>query len=97
LFKEWYDFDRKLARIDLQPQIESYLGMNPISEVHDFNQGIRYIFDQSTDKCINKTDLDPYATDTSLSNGTQYVRIKTSLEMFHFDSVDYQYHGKVHY
>lgn len=93
---EWYDFESNLARLDYQPLIKEdidVLGQDPVTEIHDFNMGVRFIFDRKTDRCINITQLDPSSVDANVGNSSQYVRIRTALEMFHFDKVNYQYHG----
>jgi len=71
-------------------------GKDKVSEIHDYNAGIRYIIDRKTEKCLNITTLDPYADNDGIFDGnstTNYTRIRTAIEMFHFDKVNYQYHG----
>jgi len=95
---EWYDFDNKLARFDYQPltDLDAHTaGKDKISEIHDYNAGIRYIIDRKTEKCLNVTTLDPYAIDGIFEGNStaNYTRLRTAIEMFHFDKVNYQYHG----
>lgn len=93
---EWYDFDNNIARIDYQPlstqDIETF-GNNLVSEIHDFNQGVRYIINKNKEQCINITTLDSGSFDSISANKSEYIRIRTALELFHFDKTDYQYHG----
>ena len=93
---EWYDFENQLARFDYTPlgDVDKLTrGKHKISEVHDYKGGLRYIIDTKLEKCLNVTTLDPYSVDANIANSSNYVRIRTALEMFHFDKVDYQYHG----
>lgn len=85
-----------MARFDYTPlsDVDNLIsGKHKISEIHDYRGGVRYIIDAKLDKCLNVTTLDPYSVDANIANSSNYVRIRTALEMFHFDRVDYQYHG----
>lgn len=92
--------DLNLARIDWQPlspdDIAKY-GNESVSEIHDFNQGVRYIINKNREECINITTLESDSFDSISANKSNFVRIRTALEMFHFDKVNYQYHGTVCY
>jgi hypothetical protein len=91
--------DLNLARIDWQPlspdDIAKY-GNESVSEIHDFNQGVRYIINKNKEECINITTLESDSFDSISVNKSNFVRIRTALEMFHFDKVNYQYHGTVY-
>jgi hypothetical protein len=99
--KEWYDDENKLVRLDHQPLLDSDIemfGKTSLSEIHDFKRGIRFIIDKKSEKCLNYTVLEPQALDSDYANNTNFVRLRTSLELFNFDknaSVQYQYHGSV--
>lgn len=50
---------------------------------------------KNKEKCLNITTLNSDSFDSISANQSGYVRIRTSLEMFHFDKVNYQFHGSV--
>lgn len=92
---EWYDFNSNLARYDHQPltiKDKDIKYSDSISEIHDFNGGVRYIIDKKTENCLNITELDPYSEDSEI-NENKTVRFRTAFELFHFDKVNYTYHG----
>ncbi|KAJ8306626.1 hypothetical protein KUTeg_017171 [Tegillarca granosa] len=72
---------------------------NPLSEVHDYNTGIRYIRDQITGNCsaypISNSSFDVVAGSGSFSaNGTNVLHLKNPLQFFYLDNT-YAYVGKL--
>ena len=60
-------------------------------------KGVRYIINKNKEQCINITTLDSDSFDSISANKSNYIRIRTALELFHFDKTDYQYHGSVRF
>ncbi|XP_071940930.1 uncharacterized protein [Antedon mediterranea] len=93
---EWYDYPANLIRFDYAPPtaIPQYTyGLNPMSEIHDYNTGIAYLIDKYTNNCTAK----PIYNSTSDSEPTDdphYVRLRTGSELFGYDKVDYNYEGQ---
>ncbi|OWF45376.1 uncharacterized protein LOC110457136 [Mizuhopecten yessoensis] len=95
----WYDDDYKLVRYDyknLSPIPPTYT-LNPLSEVHDFNTGLRYIRDQVTGNCtilpIGNTSFDSFEAQGSFSANNSYVvHMKNPMQLFYLDN-SYTYVG----
>jgi hypothetical protein len=84
--RESYDFPRKLVRFDLVKN------NNPLTEVHDFNTGLRYVIDKFRGNCT-LTVLDPEYFDSDASSGTS-IKLKDPQAFFNLDGPDVQYTGQ---
>ncbi|XP_060077531.1 uncharacterized protein LOC132557063 [Ylistrum balloti] len=95
----WYDDDYKLVRYDyknLSP-IPPVYTMNPLTEIHDFNTGVRYIRDQISGNCtilpISTSSFDSYeAHGTFSANSSKIVHLKNPMQLFYLDD-SYAYVG----
>lgn len=95
----WYDDEYKLVRYDYKnvSPIPPVYTVNPLSEVHDFNTGIRYIRDQVTGNCtilpISNTSFDVFESQGTFSSNTSYiVHMKNPMQFFYLDN-SYRYVG----
>lgn len=83
--KEIYNQDQGLFRID-------YIdGVDPITEVHDFNTDLNYKYNRYTGDCALST-IDPAGHDAKQDGG--FVKMKDPKEFFYFDTADFQYVGQ---
>ncbi|XP_013419344.1 uncharacterized protein LOC106180028 [Lingula anatina] len=94
--KEWYDFRSNLVRYDYRPlslDLIQQFGFNPLSEVHDFNTGVRYVIDTFQGNC-SYFPLQTVGLDITKVSPTE-VRIRTPQEFFNYNnvSVPYTYTG----
>ncbi|XP_062575643.1 uncharacterized protein LOC134237559 [Saccostrea cucullata] len=91
--KEWYDFNMSLVRYDYKPDPLTFnpYGLDTLSEVHDWNEGVAYRMDKVRGNCtvtvIAPTDFDAHGLDATT------VRIRTAKEFFYFDKTQYAYEG----
>ncbi|XP_022304410.1 uncharacterized protein LOC111111618 [Crassostrea virginica] len=91
--KEWYDYNMSLVRYDYKPNPSNLLnfGLDTLSEVHDWNEGVAYRMDKVRGNCtvtkIAGSDFDAHSLDATT------VRIRTAKEFFYFDKTQYAYEG----
>ncbi|XP_033126601.1 uncharacterized protein LOC117124474 [Anneissia japonica] len=93
---EWYDYSANLIRYDYAPvaPLPGYTyGLDPMSEIHDYNTGIAYLIDKYTNNC---TAMPIYnsTSDSVPTDDPHYIRMKTGYEMFGYDQVNYKYEGQ---
>ncbi|XP_067679909.1 uncharacterized protein [Haliotis asinina] len=96
----WYNSDNKYVRVDKRPdQMSSTIvTLNPITEIHDFNYGVRYVRDQVTGNCsilplVNGSFDDMMNPQASKQNGSFILQMKNPLQFFNLDS-NYTYSGQ---
>ncbi|XP_048749646.2 uncharacterized protein LOC125661618 [Ostrea edulis] len=91
--KQWYDFNMLLVRNDYRPNplFFNQYGLDKLSEVHDWNEGVAYRMDAKRGNCTVTTiaggDFDAHSLDDTT------VRIRTAKEFFSFDKTQYAYEG----
>lgn len=91
--KEWYDYNMSLVRYDYKPNPINVVnfGLDTLSEVHDWNEGVAYRMDKMRGNCsvtpIAGSDFDAHSLDATT------VRIRTAKEFFYFDKTQYAYEG----
>ncbi|PVD23145.1 hypothetical protein C0Q70_16408 [Pomacea canaliculata] len=89
----WFDSTNKFSRMDY-----NLPDAGPVSEVHDFNFGVRYLRDVISGQCT-PTSLEQEAIDSRLNtqayllNGSYVLTIKDPLNSFLVDS-DFSYSGQ---
>ncbi|XP_060602473.1 uncharacterized protein LOC132755602 [Ruditapes philippinarum] len=94
----WYDGSFQLFRRDYHPLIPLYpiYTMHPLTEIHDYKTGVRYVIDKSYGNCTT-TSLSTNLIDTSLNtnkyNGSFIIDLKNPLQLFHLDW-NYTYIGQ---
>ncbi|KAL3868291.1 hypothetical protein ACJMK2_041117 [Sinanodonta woodiana] len=89
----WYDEDYKLFRKDYRP-LSAYdptYTTNPLTEIHDFNTGVRYIIDNLMGNCtilpLLNSSSDSMTNMTARKvNGTYVVEMKTPRQYFNIDN-----------
>ncbi|XP_052216827.1 uncharacterized protein LOC127834810 [Dreissena polymorpha] len=97
----WYDKTYKYIRYDYRtlspsPPLNT---TNPITEIHDYNFGVRYVKDQVTGRCISgalvNSTFDVSEKQTVAINGTNVyaIHMKNPMALFYLNS-DYAYTGK---
>ncbi|XP_070195925.1 uncharacterized protein [Littorina saxatilis] len=96
----WYDLQRKLVRVDYRspgkaPPLDT---TDPLTEVHDFNRGVRYVKDLLTGACtpiaLNHDPFDAKLnTEAYLVNGSYVMHMKNPLSFFFLDS-NFTYTGQ---
>ncbi|WAR22901.1 hypothetical protein MAR_036570 [Mya arenaria] len=96
----WYDRDSQYIRYDYRQLVPSppLNTTNPVTEVHDFNFGVRYLKNQVTGQCvtdaITNTTFDVGEKTSLLVNGSQIyaLHMKDPMALFYLDS-NYSYTG----
>ncbi|XP_025109444.1 uncharacterized protein LOC112573362 isoform X2 [Pomacea canaliculata] len=89
----WFDSKNKFSRMDY-----NLPDAGPVSEVHDFNFGVRYLRDVGSGQCT-PTSLEQEAIDSRLNtqayllNGSYVLTIKDPINSFLVDS-DFSYSGQ---
>lgn len=96
----WYDLDSKLVRIDYRsPDKTSPLDTtSPISEIHDFNYGTRFVKDLLSGECtpmalVQETFDSKLNTDAFRINNSFVMSLKNPLSFFFLDS-NFSYVGQ---
>ncbi|KAL4235610.1 hypothetical protein ACF0H5_004006 [Mactra antiquata] len=97
----WYDESFKYFRRDHHPIVQTYptYSKNPLSEIHDYNTGVRYFIDQSLGNCTT-VPLSEYSIDTGLNmtaykyNESYVLELKTPLQFFRLN-YNYTYIGQM--
>ncbi|XP_045160097.2 uncharacterized protein LOC123525262 isoform X2 [Mercenaria mercenaria] len=96
----WYDETFKLFRRDYHPLMPVYpiYTTHPITEIHDYKTGVRYVIDKSYGNCTT-TALPSNLMDASLNitaskyNGSFVINMKNPLQLFHLNW-NYTYIGQ---
>jgi len=83
---EIHDSKNNIYRIDYAN------GVRPISEIHDYKTGLRYIIDRYGGNCTIGV-IDPGSPEAQTVNG--FVTLKNSSSLFFFDDTDFYYTGFV--
>ncbi|XP_046353474.2 uncharacterized protein LOC124133217 [Haliotis rufescens] len=96
----WYNSDSKYLRVDHRPtsMSDSINTLNPITEIHDFNYGVRYVRDQVTGNCsvlplVNGSFDDMMNTPAYKQNGSFTLQMKNPLQFFSLNS-NYTFSGQ---
>ncbi|KAK3090575.1 hypothetical protein FSP39_012798 [Pinctada imbricata] len=96
----WYDEQAKLVRVDYRPIApgEPTFTTNYLTEIHDFNTGVRYIKDNVLGNCtiypLLNTSFGATENIAALqNNGSYMLHIKNPLQFFYLNS-NFTYVGK---
>ncbi|XP_061182284.1 uncharacterized protein LOC133190610 [Saccostrea echinata] len=96
----WYDEDYKLVRTDYKPLSSGppTYNTNPLTEVHDFNGGVRYVRDNFYGNCTvlplsSKAFGAAETMSATITNGSFVLHMKNPLQLFDLDS-NFTYVGK---
>ncbi|XP_067655173.1 uncharacterized protein [Haliotis asinina] len=93
-YDEWYDYSRKMVRIDSKPVPGGlvFVPMVARREIHDFNAGVSYMVDMASGDC-KVAPLSTDVFDSQLTN-LNYISIKSPKQFFDFTSGDFVYSGQ---
>ncbi|XP_046582848.1 uncharacterized protein LOC124290196 [Haliotis rubra] len=93
-YDEWYDYSRKMVRIDSKPMPGGlvFVPMVARREIHDFNAGVSYMVDMASGDC----QVAPLSTDVFDSQLTDlnHISIKSPKQFFDFTSGAFVYSGQ---
>nr|XP_022315495.1 uncharacterized protein LOC111119542 [Crassostrea virginica] len=96
----WYDERYKLVRTDYRPMIAAppTYNTNPLTEIQDFNGGVRYLRDNTYGNCsVLALQLKSFGAEEDITamntNGSFILHIKNPLQLFKIDS-NFTYVGK---
>ncbi|XP_070179018.1 uncharacterized protein [Littorina saxatilis] len=89
---EFYDYEMRVMRYELQSLQGSVYGTNPLSRVHDFNTGVAYTTDRVRGNCT-ATPITTLGFDSE-SVDSAFVRMRTSQSFFDLTDRKYTYTGQ---
>ncbi|XP_064600815.1 uncharacterized protein LOC135466991 [Liolophura sinensis] len=89
---EWYDYTSRLVRYDYSPfpSDSKGVGLGRITEIHDFNTGVKYVTNTAFGNCTVGV-IDPNGFDTVEVN-PHTVRLRNPNQFFDLDGT-FQYEG----
>lgn len=96
----WYDKEYRYIRYDYRTAaaVAPLFTASPITEIHDYNYGVRYTKDQVTGRCVSSAisnssfDVAENTTVTN-QNGSYVIHMKDPMQLFYLDD-SYVYTGK---
>ncbi|XP_053395706.1 uncharacterized protein LOC123524576 [Mercenaria mercenaria] len=96
----WYDKEYRYIRYDYRTasEVAPLFTASPITEIHDYNYGIRYTKDQVTGRCVSSAIANSsfdVAENTTIYNqsGSYVIHMKDPMQLFYLDS-SYAYTGQ---
>ncbi|XP_071099972.1 uncharacterized protein [Haliotis cracherodii] len=93
-YDEWYDYSRKMVRIDSKPMPGGVVIVPMVTrrDVHDFNAGVSYMVDMTSGDC-HVAPLSADIFDSKLTD-LNHIAIKSPKQFFDFTSGVFVYSGQ---